>query len=76
MRPKRYKAKDLLGNWVEGWYVEHHRAVSDNHDKVVGYETVPSLFNDAPGTRGKGSYWHTIDPDTLEEMPQQATIFF
>lgn len=78
-RPKKYKAKDLQGNWITGWYVEIHIPRFDNDipDRVVGYDIVPSLFNDEKGERNKGSYWHTIDPSTLREInePEQLNYF-
>jgi len=77
MRPKRYKAKNLNGEWVTGWYVEVHISETDEHDRLIGHKTVPSLFNDEPGERYKGSYWHTIQPETLQEIkePKQLTLF-
>lgn len=70
MRPKKYKAKDLQGNWITGWYVELHLPHFDNDipDRVVGYDILPSLFNDEEGERNKGVYWHTIDPNTMQEI--------
>ena len=67
MKPKQYKAKDLNGEWVHGWYVMLHEPIFDNHCMLVGWKDTPSLFNDDPGIRHKGTYWHTIDPETLEE---------
>lgn len=38
MRPRRYKAKDLNGKWVTGWYAELHIAETDlnseDHDSA------------------------------------------
>jgi hypothetical protein len=47
-KPKKYKAKDMQGNWVAGWYAELHFPHYDNDipAKVVGYDVVPHLFND------------------------------
>lgn len=75
--PKRYRAKDLNGEWVTGWYVELHQSQTDEHDSLLGYKTVPCLFNDEPGQRYKGSYWHEILPCTLQEIvePKQLSIF-
>lgn len=69
-RPKKYKAKDLQGKWVKGWYVELHAPHYDNDipDRVVGYDIIPSIFTDEEGERGKGGYWHTINPTTLQEI--------
>ena len=77
MTPKKYKAKDLNGEWVTGWYVEHHITETDSHDKVTGYKIVPCIFNDEPGNRSNGGYWHEIQPDTLQELvePKQLSIF-
>lgn len=77
MTPKKYKAKDLNGEWVTGWYVEHHLTETDSHDKVTGYKIVPCIFNDEPGNRSNGGYWHEIQPDTLQELvePKQLSIF-
>lgn len=77
MRPSKCKAKDLNGEWVTGWYVEHHITETDSHDKVTGYKTIPCIFNDEPGNRGNGGYWHEIQPDTLQEFvePKQLTLF-
>lgn len=69
MRPKKYQAKDVQGNLVTGWYVELHQPHYDNDipDRVVGFDIIPSLFNDEEGARNVGSYWHVIDPTTLQE---------
>lgn len=77
MTPKKYKAQDLSGNWITGWYVEHHITETDSHDKVTGYKTVPCIFNDEPGNRGNGGYWHEIQLNTLQEFvePKQLTLF-
>lgn len=77
MTPKKYKAKDLKGEWVTGWYVEIHITETDAHDKVTGHKTVPSIFNDEPGNRNNGGYWHTIQPETLQEInePKQLSLF-
>ena len=69
MTPTKFRAKRASdGQWVEGWYALHHIPATDNHDQLIGYDVVPMLFNDDPGQRGKGSFWHTIDPDTLQEV--------
>ena len=77
MTPKKYKAKGLNGEWVTGWYAEHHITETDSHDKVTGYKTVPCIFNDDPGNRSNGGYWHEIQPNTLQEFvePKQLTLF-
>ncbi len=79
LQPKKYKAKDINGEWVIGWYVELHMPHYDNDipDRVVGFDVIPSIFNDESGERGNGSYWHTIKPNTLQEInePKQLSIF-
>jgi hypothetical protein len=78
VQPKKYRAKDLNGNTVTGWFAELHIPNFDNHgNQIEGYEVVPSLFNDEQGERSKGGYWHTIVPDTLEEInePIQLELF-
>lgn len=79
MRPKKYKALDDKGNLVTGWYVELHVPHFDNDipDRVIGYDIIPSLFNDEEGERNKGNYWHTIEPKTLQEINDnmQLTLF-
>jgi hypothetical protein len=70
-KPKKYKAKDLQGNWVEGWYAELHFPHYDNDipAKVVGYDVVPHLFfNDEKGERSDGGWWCSINPNTLQEI--------
>lgn len=74
-KPKQYVAQDFNGEWVKGWYVELHIANTDDHDRLIGYKTVPSIFNDEAGERTKGSYWRTIIPSTLREVPQQKRLF-
>lgn len=79
IKQKKYKAQDLKGNWVTGWYAEMHISETDNHDKLKGYKTIPALFNDEEGVRSKGGYWSEILPNTLQEIetntPKQLTIF-
>ena len=79
IKPKKYRAKDLQGNLVTGWYAELHIPHYDNDipDRVVGFDIVPSLFNDEEGERSKGGYWHTIDATSLQEInqPTQLTLF-
>ena len=76
MKPKRYTAIDDKGKRVVGWYAEIHIPHYDNDipDRVVGYDIIPSIFNDDEGERGKGGYWHTIDPATLQEAEEQQTL--
>ena len=75
VKPKKYKAKDVKGRWVTGWYVPLHFAIME-HDKVVGYNIVPHLFNDEHGERSEGSYWHEIIPETLQEINEQNQLTF
>jgi len=69
-KPKKYKAKDMQGNWVTGWYTELHfpHYDNDNPNKMVGYDVVPHLFNDEDGERSNGGWWCSINPDTLQEI--------
>ena len=75
-RPKKYRAKDLNGEWVTGWYVELHLPTYDTQipDRITGYDTVPHLFNDEQGERSKGGYWHSIDISTLTQIEEQLEI--
>lgn len=77
--PKKYRAKDLnSGKWVNGWYVELHSPHYDTliNGKVIGYDIIPSIFNDSEGERCCGSYWHSIDCSTLEEIKEvQLNLF-
>lgn len=77
--PRKYRAKDVNGVWVTGWYVELHIPNFDTQlpYKVTGYDVLPSLFNDEDCEREKGGHWHTIQPNTLEEINsvQQLTLF-
>lgn len=74
--PCRCRAKQVKdGKWIVGWFVMHHIAKTDRHDNLEGYEEVPMLFNDAPGVRDKGTYWHAIDPSTLEVIKEQLSLF-
>ena len=73
--PKRYKAKDLDGNIVEGWYAVLHLPEFGEHGEVLRYVEKPHLFNDEPSMRSKGGYWHEIQPQTLREIEQQLTLF-
>ena len=65
-REIRFRGKDIkTGEWVECFYAMHHVPETDNHDKVTGFKEVPSIFNDEPGQRSKGSYWHEVDPASV-----------
>lgn len=65
-REIRFRGKDIkTGEWIEGFYAPLHIAMTDNHDKVTGFKEIPSIFNDEPGERSKGGYWHTVDPNTV-----------
>lgn len=72
--PRQFMAKDKNGEWVQGWYAEHHYAETDEHDVVIGYKTVPYIFNDEPLHR-HGGYWHEIDPTTLRAVPIVGELF-
>lgn len=65
-REIRFRGKDIkTGEWIEGFYAPLHIAMTDNHDEVTGFKEIPSIFNDEPGERSKGGYWHTVDPNTV-----------
>ena len=73
--PKKYKAKDSNGNVVTGWFVMLHIPIYGNdHQSIIGFEEIPSIFNDEQGERSKGSYWHTIILDTMEEVNEQRQL--
>lgn len=77
-KPRKFRAKRKDGKgWTTGWYGEHHIPEFDDHyTKVIGYHITHSLFNDEPGVRGKHEgYWIDIDPDTLQPLEQQQTLF-
>lgn len=60
------RGKDIkTGEWVSGYFAVLHIARKNNHDELLGYDESPHIFNDEPGQRGKGGYWHTIDEATL-----------
>lgn len=66
MRQIRFRGKESeTGKWIEGYYAVHHIEELDAHDKVLGYKEVHCIFNDEPGNRSKGGYWHNINPKTL-----------
>lgn len=64
-KPRQFKAKNLKGKEVHGWFVMLHNHISDDHYNIIGYKDVPALYNDEPGNRS-GLYWEYIDIDTLE----------
>ena len=76
--PKKYRAKDINGNTVTGWFVMLHRPIYgelyDGSQYIEDYEEIPSLFNDEQGERSKGGYWHTIVLDTLEDINQPIQL--
>ena len=66
MRTIKFRGKDAkTGEWVYGYYATLHVARKDNHDALLGYDEIPSIFNDEPGERSKGGYWHTVKPETV-----------
>lgn len=68
-KPKKYRAVDMItGEMICGWYVEIYLQVMDTHDRLIGYTIKHCIFNDEPGRRSYGSYWHEIDPETLREL--------
>lgn len=69
MRAIRFRGKDALtGAWVYGYYAVLHIARKDNHDTLLGYDEVPSIFNDEPGNRSNGGYWRSVKPDTVGQL--------
>lgn len=77
--PQMYKAKDLKGNSVTGYFVMLHMPYFTEHgERVSGYTEKPHLFNDSEGERSEGSFWHEIDISTLEpiiQKPIQLNLF-
>lgn len=75
--PQRWRAIDKrTGEWVEGWYVEHHWV--EQAGNAVYADARPCIFCDELGERNKGGYWHYIDPATLQpvqQKPQQLSLF-
>lgn len=68
MRTIRFRGQDAkTGKWIYGYYATLHIARKDNHDVLLGYEEIPSIFNDEPGNRN-GPYWHTVKPDTVGQF--------
>lgn len=69
MRNIRFRGKEIsTGEWIEGYFVPLHSPKYDTHDKLLGYDEIYGIFNDEPGYRSKGSYWHYIVPDTLGQF--------
>ena len=69
VQPKKYRAKDLKGRTVVGWFAMTHIPHFDREgNKLEGYDEAPMIFNDEPGNRQSGGYWHKIQMDTLEEV--------
>lgn len=69
MRAIRFRGKDALtGEWIEGYFAIHHIARMDNHDKLLGHDETPCIFNDEPGQKSKGCYWHQVKPETVGQF--------
>ena len=69
MRAIKFRAKETeTGEWIYGYYTTLHVARKNSHDKLLGYDEVPSIFNDEPGNRQKGGYWHNVDPLTVGQF--------
>ena len=64
-KPRQFKAKNLKGKEVHGWFVMLHDPIFDDHCKVIGFKDIPALYNDEPAWRGN-CFWQHIDIDTLE----------
>ena len=75
-QPRQFTARELkTGRTVTGWYALHHTPNFDREgNKTEGYTLHHCLFNDEPGER-TGGYWADIDPDTLQPVPEQPTLF-
>ena len=70
--PKMYKAKDLMGNVVTGYFVMLHMPNFAEHGEYVsGYTEKPHLFDDGGCDRTDSSFWHEIDISTLEPVAQK-----
>lgn len=70
----RYKAKDLHGKWVDGYFAILHIPEFDEHDnQLMGLTPSYEIFNDEIGSR-KGGYWTTINKDTLCISTMQEDI--
>ena len=69
MRTIKFRGKDVMtGEWVYGYFVILHSAITDGHGTVIGHKEEPSIFNDEPGQRSVGCYWHTINPETVGQF--------
>lgn len=80
MKPCMYKAKDVKGNMVTGYFVMLHIPMFDNDGGLIptSFKESPHLFNDSEGERAKGGYWHEIDMSTMEpiiQKPIQLNLF-
>ena len=66
MRQIRFRGKDTkTGAWIEGYYATLHPAIEGNHGSVLGYGESHNIFNDEPGKRNEGGYWHVVDAKTV-----------
>lgn len=66
--PNRYRAKTPQGEDVEGYFVMLNEPIFGDHGDVVAYREAPHLFNDSPGQRSEGGFWHEIRLETLQEI--------
>lgn len=72
MRKIRFRGKSVKdGNWVEGYFAVLHipeEEVIDGVLKRTGYKEVHSIFNDEPGNRDKGGFWHDVLSATIGQF--------
>lgn len=65
MRTPRYRGKDLkTGEWVYGYFCKQH--IPDEMSEGQ-YQTAYVIFNDEPGHRHKGGYWHEVHYNSVGE---------
>lgn len=70
MKEIRFRGKDALtGEWVYGYYCEHHLPDydNDNPELVTGYTNLPVIFNDEQGHRN-ACYWTSVEPETVGQF--------
>lgn len=56
------------GTWVYGSYVLNYTPVLGKHGKVLEYRGEHYIWNNEPGQRSKGGYWHKVNPETVCEF--------
>jgi uncharacterized phage protein (TIGR01671 family) len=70
MREIKFRGKDIkTGEWRYGFYAEHRIHNFDTAGcRAEGYTLHHAIYNDSEGERGKGGYWHEIDPETFGQF--------